>query len=72
MYGANMGTLRVDYSNGGQAWSGQWGTAGNKGQAWFDQEVNIPAGDSQVKVRVLLASISIPFRPIVVLFMIIN
>ena len=49
MYGANMGTLRVDYSNQGGAFNGIWSRAGNQGDTWTPAFVDI-AADATGKV----------------------
>lgn len=50
MYGANMGTLRVDYSNNNQPYAGEWSRAGNQGNQWNSASVNIPVGGFSSKV----------------------
>ena len=52
MYGANMGTLRVDYSNQGGAFNGIWSRAGNQGDTWTPTFVDI-AADTTGKVIIL-------------------
>lgn len=54
MYGASMGTLRLEAStNGGSSWSMMWTQTGDKGNSWQSANFNIGslAGNSSVQLR---------------------
>jgi len=49
MHGSDMGTLSVEAHVDGSGWSTLWSRSGNKGFAWLDASVVLPASTTQVR-----------------------
>lgn len=52
MYGANMGTLKVQVStNGGSQWTDLWSKNGDQGNAWNTASIDLPTSSSVITLR---------------------
>lgn len=52
MYGASMGTLKVQIStNGGSSWSDLWSKSGDQGNAWVAATIDLPTSASVITLR---------------------
>ncbi|WP_299457010.1 M20/M25/M40 family metallo-hydrolase [uncultured Microscilla sp.] len=52
MYGAAMGTLKVQIStNGGSSWTDLWSKSGNQGNNWSTANIDLPTSSSVITLR---------------------
>ncbi|OJJ21682.1 hypothetical protein BKI52_14340 [marine bacterium AO1-C] len=51
MYGASMGTLKVQLSTNGSQWTDLWTQSGNQGNTWNTASIDLPTTSSVITLR---------------------